>query len=277
MAPAGVRVSDLHAGYQALPAAGSFHVLDLQRAEKLLVQWGLVSVVGDWLQPSEVLQELVVDSDEGACESLAVEALGRRSSPWLVAAVTDEHVTLELLPDEVTDRLSSAFPDPDRREAILLAAGRLADETRRHAVGSAGEEFVVACAKAELCRLGRPALANEVVRLSLRSDQLGYDVRVPRLPGGVWRLEVKASVRDPRALEFFISRSEAETGRRLSDWLLTACHLPPTGEPAVIGWCRFEMLEPLLPRDVDANTTWQSARVRVPAGLFRPGLPPLDV
>lgn len=274
--PSGARYQDLHLAYQELPWAGSFHVLDLKSAEALLERWDLVVSDGEWLRPAARLLELVTDDDSGACEMLAAEALASLRPPWLGAAVTGTAIATELLPDHVAMRLTAAIPDPDRREAVLLAAGRIADDAHRREVGEIGEELVVALARAELHRLGRPDLADRVVRLSLRSDQLGYDVRVPRLSGGVWRVEVKSSSRHALALEFFISRGEVETGRRLSDWVLAMCHVSPGGDDTVVGWCRYGMIDPLLPQDKHAHGSWQTARIRAHPDLFEPGLPPLD-
>ncbi|MEX1009028.1 MAG: DUF3883 domain-containing protein [Acidimicrobiia bacterium] len=274
--PTGTRRQDLHLAYRGLPRAGAFHILDLEHAEQRLVAWGLAEMNGEWITPTIQLQELATDDDAGACENLAIEALATASPTWLGAAVTGNGVANELLPDLVTTRLTSAFPDPDRREAILLAAARIANDTQRRVIGAAGEELVVAEARAELLRLGRDDLAEQVCRLSERSDQLGYDVRAPRLPGGVWRIEVKSSSRHRLALEFFISRAEAETGRRLREWILTMCHVPLAGGASVVGWCRYDTIHPLLPRDAHDRGTWQTARIRAHPGLFKPGLPPLD-
>ncbi len=47
--------------------------------------------------------------------------------------------------------------------------------------------------------MGRSDLARDVRRVSLLSDQLGYDVNAPRVAGPPRLLEVKATTVEPRA------------------------------------------------------------------------------
>ena len=56
-----------------------------------------------------------------------------------------------------------------------------------------GEDLVVDAARAELQQLGHADLACSLCRVSLTSDQLGYDVTAPRVGGPPRLLEVKTS------------------------------------------------------------------------------------
>jgi len=85
----------------------------------------------------------------------------------------------------------------------------------RREVGEIGEDIVTGAARSELLDLGHADLARAVRRVSLISDQLGYDVVAPRVGGPNRLLEVKATTGphdDP--IRIHLSRNEAAVGAR---------------------------------------------------------------
>jgi hypothetical protein len=176
---------------------------------------------------------------------------------------------------KATELLEALVPDADRREVLLIALGRQYDEASRTALGTLGEEHVVACAREELMQLGHAALAEGVRRLAAIVDNLGYDVVAPR-PGGRRRLEVKTTRRpDDGLVRFFITRAEIDWGQRDADWALVVCRALPEGDIRLVGWCRACALEPYLPIDGE-GARWVTAELIVPASVLEPGLPPAD-
>lgn len=121
--------------------------------------------------------------------------------------------------------------------------------------------------KAELADAGRPDLIDQVRRLSLRSDQLGYDVTAPRLDGTTRRMECKGSRLSGPEFRFFLSRGEAE--RALADprWSLVACRIDHRDACTVIGWCEGSTVVGLLPDDSE-SARWQSVEINVQESVF---------
>jgi hypothetical protein len=68
------------------------------------------------------------------------------------------------------------LPDAQRRQELLLALAQRFDDTHRRLIGEIGEDLVLEAARAELQQVGHADLARSVRRVSLTSDQLGYDV-----------------------------------------------------------------------------------------------------
>jgi hypothetical protein len=247
--------------YWRRATGGIFSVADLTLAEDALVTAGFLVRSDDVLMLTPLLVTLV-DADEGdAVEVLAV-ALLEGAAPADAAERVEMGVTLEGLVD-----------DPARREALLLALERRWDDQHRREVGAIGEELVAAFASDELITLGHPDLARAVRRVSLVSDQLGYDVVAPRIAAPPRLLEVKATSSSSEAL-IFLSRAEADAGSRFGAWALVVCAVQDvanrTGE--IVGWCQHAHLEHLLPTDVPGSH-WQSVAIEVEHLVLQPGLP----
>lgn len=150
-------------------------------------------------------------------------------------------------------------------------------EEERVLVGSVGEELVVDSVRLDLQRIGRDDLVDQVQRVSLIDDGLGYDVQAPALDGRLRYMEVKSSVAaGTTSFQFFLTRNEFDVGlRNASDWTLVACQVGDdrTREgAAVLGWTSAAVLRPYLPED--ANGRWTEAFVRLPRSVLTPGLPP---
>lgn len=248
--------------YWRRATGGVFSVPDLILAEDLLVAAGFIIRTGDSLTITPLLDNLL-DADEGdAVEVLAVSLLGERA-PADNAERAERCATL----DELID-------DPVRREALLLALGRRWDDQHRQEIGAIGEEVTAGLARDELAALGRPDLAGAVRRVSLVSDQLGYDVVAPRVGAPPRLLEVKSTTSAAAEAHVFLSRGEADAGSRLEDWALVVCVVQDivsrTGE--LVGWCQRVDVEHLLPADVPGSR-WQSVAIEVERLALRPGMP----
>ncbi|WP_420330070.1 DUF3883 domain-containing protein [Ornithinimicrobium murale] len=182
-----------------------------------------------------------------------------RAQPCGVVAASDR--TLAWLP--------AVWPAP--RHA---AGGGALDAAQLAERGAAGEEFVVELCREHLSERYRPDLAAAVSRVSLRSDQLGYDVTSPDTTGHRHRIEVKTtSSASAGRVEFFLSRNEAAVGVRDPGWSLVAVGRNRDGSLQLIGWCSSVNLVPHLPRDVSRQGRWSSVRLSISITDFRPGLP----
>jgi hypothetical protein len=241
---------------------GTYAPVDLERGQELLLAVGLLVALDDRLIPTPELGELLEGSADAAVATLSLKALQLAGAPGDDAAASDA--------------LSALVPDPAQREALLIALGRRFDDAQRRLVGEIGEEIVMAAARAELNSMGRPDVARQVQRVSLLSDQLGYDIRAPRVVGPQRLLEVKASVvHDGDAqVKLHLTRNEADTGAAYGDWSLVLCHVDDIEQRCghVLGWCHASALTDLLPADATSGR-WEQAGVELPLDRLVPGLP----
>lgn len=242
-------------------ATGGFHSpRDLALGEALLVDLGLLVHDCEVLRPSDELAEMLAGSFEDAVADIVCR-------------------TLVLVPPPVgtTDRdgLLAAIPDIERREQLLLELARRHDDERRAAIGAAGERLVVAEARAELKHLARPDLARSVRRVSVVSDQLGYDVIAPCLQGAPRRLEVKTTTHwEAPTAHIYLTRNEAGAGQYIDGWKLVLCSITDIhrAEGNIVGWWSYADLTERLPHDVDGGE-WQQAKVSLQVSPSRAGLP----
>ncbi len=173
-------------------------------------------------------------------------------------------------------QLAQLVPDAARREELLLALARRFDDAQQRLIGDIGEEVVMDAARAELRAMGRPDLAREVRRVSLLSDQLGYDISAPRVAGATRLLEVKATAHcaTPSSLTIHLSRNEANTGAAVPDWALVACVVDDIDQRRghIVGSCTANLIADLLPID-GLVSRWDHASIEVPLERLSPGLP----
>ncbi len=157
-------------------------------------------------------------------------------------------------------------------ELIVAAVSTTRHSAPREEVGTTAEALVVDECRSQLARLGRSDLENDVQRVSLVSDMLGYDVAAPLIGGAARMLEVKGSTRFGGGIfEFYLSRNEFQVGtRNPGQWWLVACCVDAT-EATVIGHCSAAAMSPFLPRDERGR--WTEALVRMPSHLLAKGLP----
>src|SRR4051812_6106621 len=224
----GSPTADARESYWHHATGGSFPPPDLRRGERLLVDCGLLIERQGSLMPTRGLEELLAGSVEDALATLCHRALEiARPAPVRGAVVLEEPVR----DAETSAAIAALVPDPQRREELLLALARRFDDTHRRLIGEIGEDLVADAARAELQQLGHADLARRVRRVSLTSDQLGYDVTAPRIGGPPRLLEVKtttaANVGHTAAIH--LSRGEARAGQRLADWALVICAVDDIG------------------------------------------------
>jgi hypothetical protein len=259
----GSRSADAQESYWHHATGGSFAPADLHRGERLLIDVGLLVERDGQLTPTPHLAQLVQGSPADALVVLIHQLL----------ALTRP---AELEAPSVAVQLAELVPDAARHEELLLTLARRFDDTRQRLVGEIGEEMVVNAARTELRNMGRPDLAHEVRRVSLLSDQLGYDVSAPRVTGATRLLEVKATTAgtEGHSLAIHLTRNEADTGTTLPDWALVACHIGNTDQRQgyIVGWCTGQALADLLPVDSPAGR-WEQAVVALPLERLLPGLP----
>jgi hypothetical protein len=253
---------DAAESYWHRATGGIFSPADLKRAELLLIDTGLLIAEENSLIASADLIELLAGAAEDAEAAIVYQCAVRMEEP---ASQSD-----------AIDAATALISDPQRREELLLALGRRFDDALRRQVGEIGEELVVDAARAELEALGHPDLARAVRRVSLVSDQLGYDVSAPRVIGPARQLEVKATTAASSGdrISVFLSRNEADVGRRLQEWALVVCLIDDVAQRTgrIVGWCGASDLEPLLPQDV-AGGRWETARVDLALSTLVSGLP----
>ena len=235
----GSRASDADESYWHRATGGHHPPAELARGQALLVDVGLLVDDGAMLHPTPELAELLAGSADDALAALAAHI----ATSIKVARALDEQDVVDLV------------PDVQRREELLLQLAQRHDEEHRVALGAAGERLVAAEARRELERLGRPGLAREVRRVSLTSDQLGYDVVAPCLQGPARRMEVKATTSPASVIDIFISRNEARAGESIDGWSLVLCAIRDIDETSgsILGWWSYDLLIGRLPRDVEGG------------------------
>ena len=262
----GSRVRAVQSAYVLYPSDAMYPPNDLRLGERLLLDCGLLLEQEGYLHPTLEIEELLALDEEEAI-AIVFERAVLAVPPSVLSFDVDGDV-----PAGTRALAEELIPDPERREALLLALGRKHDDASRSALGLRGEEFVVARARHELIELDCPDLASEVRRLSEFADDLGYDIVAPRI-GGKRRLEVKTSGRTGEGLiRCFLSRNEIDWGLRDADWALVACRVLANDEIELVGWCRARALEPYLPIDGEGSR-WTSAALEIPLTLFESGLP----
>jgi hypothetical protein len=250
-------------------------MVEMRSALEELIDLGLITSSEGRLSPHPDLWQICSAPGPGAEEALLGLVLTTTRPVWLLmAAVGGVHVAPEFIPDAVDESLSAVIPDPARREAFLLERARVVDAQERSEVGAEGELMVVDACVQELVDLGARELSAKVRRVSLVSDELGYDITAPRLDRTTRRIEVKASRTTGKMASFFVTRNEARVGISDGDWALVVVRVRTPDQDGVVGWLTGVALRPLLPSDQHAQGHWETARVRLPIDQLTPGIPP---
>lgn len=271
---AGNSETSLAASYDQLATGGLYRSQDLQAGHALLRRAHLVVIDGTNHVPTPTLLGLCSLPDDVASELLLQELMLEEPPLWLYAAVVDDEVRWENVPVADQEALQQLLEDATRREALLMSVGRTLDTAQLAEQGARGEEFVVELCQKHLRGVDRPDLAAAVSRVSLRSDELGYDVTSPDTTGHRHRIEVKTtSSASVGRVEFFLSRNEATVGRRDPGWSLVAVRRNRNDALELIGWCPSVTLLSHLPRDVSAQGRWANVRLSIAITDFQPGLP----
>jgi hypothetical protein len=242
---------------------GTFAPADLDRGQHFLLSLGLLAELNGKLTPTAELAQLL----EGSAQD-AVAALCQRALAFVPPA--------ELEAPGVAAQLAQLVPDAALREELLLALARRFDDLQRRVIGEIGEEVVMFEARAELLGMGRSDLARDVRRVSMISDQLGYDVNAPRITGPPRLLEVKATTSKAihNSVTIHLSRNEADTGARFPNWALVVCVVDNVDQRLgrIAGCCAATVLWDLLPHDGVVGR-WDQASIEIPLERLLPGLP----
>ncbi|HEX3608602.1 MAG TPA: DUF3883 domain-containing protein [Solirubrobacterales bacterium] len=247
---------------------------ELAVAEEGLRGAGLLRTEDDRLVPSQRLYEACKLAEPAPVELLLGLVLEASPPLWLMTAATDGgHLAAELVPDDVASAVATVIKDPARREEFLLGRARTVDANLRGELGEEGEEAVVSACKEQLLALGAGDAADGVCRVSLVSDELGYDVIAPKVDGSVRRLEAKATRSAAMAVTVVVTRNEIEAGRGDPNWHLVVARVGRGEEDSILGHTSVAALEALLPTDGHEAGRWQAAQLRLQVDDLSPGLP----
>ncbi|MGH3008516.1 MAG: protein NO VEIN domain-containing protein [Gaiellaceae bacterium] len=259
----GSRVVDADESYWHRATGGIYAPPDLRLGQQLLLDLGLVEERDRVLYPRPELATLVEKADDESAAALTL---------W----VLEHHPATRELGEAVGSRLEELVLDPARREEMLLALGRRFDDSYRRLLGEIGEEVVLKFATNELTNFGYPQLAARVRRISLDTDQTGYDITAPRIIGSARLLEVKSGrFAEGEPLAVHLSRNEFETGMRYKDWALVVCRITDVDgrQGEIVGWTPGDPLSKLVPAD-RAGGRWETALITLDPDELLPGLPP---
>lgn len=262
-----------HTSWIDLPFGSDITFEELASAEDALISAGLIRLESASMFPDPTFFS-VCELSESEYPLLLLGLLLETQSPlWLKVAFGDgTQFSPELVPEEMARLLEEYLPDAEQREVYLLARGRVVSNKELEEIGAKAEEKVVSACQEQLIELGAIDAAAKVIRVSLISDELGYDVTAPRVVGGVRRLEVKGTRSQSSTIAVFISRNEYETGMRDSDWSLVVVRIGANIEE-IVGWATAQEIQPLVPEDQHDQGRWQSAKIRLDATTLNPYLP----
>lgn len=275
--PTSAEISVLRRSWRVLPVAGEVDIEEFEDAVRglhncnfLCTTNGLVSLSG----AAKTIARSLKDLSEELLFDLIIEA---KPPVWLQTATNDgeaDFIAPELIPDDVAQGLQTIMPDPLLREAYLLARARRVAASVLMELGDAAENTAVGELSGQLCKLGYELLAAQVNRVSLISDELGYDITAPRIDGSSRRIEVKGVRASSRTVSVVVSANEMLVGRADPDWYLLVVQVSEQGGGGVVGWIDGRQLQPLLPVNQHSRGRWSSARLRIPVGDLVEGLPP---
>ena len=264
----GSLIADLHQSYLHRATGGLFVSADLIWAEEMLVDSGLLVRRGDKVGPSPSVLDAAGGEVDALISLICLKAIDRLGSL--------QSLDIKNVVESFGAEMDTLVVDAQRREDLLLAFARRFDDAANVICGEIGEELVIAALRDDLNEMGYPHLAQAVRRVSLESDQLGYDVTAPKVMGTSRLIEVKAtSLSIADSVVIYLTRNEADTGSRFHDWSLVVCSVSDTvrREGEIIGWCSGQELAEYLPEDVE-NGMWREAKITLDLDVLRPGLPP---
>jgi len=271
--PSGSPLDNLRRSYHTVPSGGLISSEDARMGEELLIGYGLATCEAGTIRTLPHLRSVAMMDDPEASKLLFHLMFESDPPPWLAACTADDTVATELIPDADLNAMSGVLT-PEEREELLLNLGRKFQQENNEQVGNLAEEYLEQALKEELSAERRADLADQVCRVSLDSDQLGYDLTAPRLDGSTRRIEAKGTRSTGSIAVFFLSRNEANTGARDPDWALVVCRVQDA-EVETLGWMPYADLEPHIPADRGPHSQWQSVKIRMPVEQVKPGLPPV--
>jgi hypothetical protein len=201
------------------------------------------------------------------------EFVGQLDPRAFVAALKDESLTWlrdglagipspDFLPEPVLAAAEQLGLERTVAWQVALDLGRKVDLERQSRIGSLGETAVVRHVE---------SLSMTAEHLSLRSDALGWDIRVVS-DDAEGHLEVKSTT-SLSQLRVFLSRNEYEVSRRDPMWGLTIALINETGVLLRIAHVPTEIIHELVPTDKGAVGRWQSCALHLTGIHLRRGLP----
>jgi hypothetical protein len=211
-----------------------------------------------------------VDEVMRAVDTGVESGLLARSGDWLERATRDVW-THAWVAERLWEADPAAWAWSQRYDAGEGAAhlARKVDDRARRELGLAGERAFMDAARALLPQ----HLHREVVHVAETDDTAGFDVLCPSTANFFTSacVEVKATVRPPGSVAFFLTRNEARVGARNPSWRLVVMRrIADTWLPA--GYVPFFRLRPHLPDDRGAGL-WESCHVNLSDEELVPGLP----
>lgn len=245
----GSPVENVNHSYTKLSTNGVFTSNELAVGGKLLIDIGLVIEQNNFLKLSSLAKSLR-DGEEKHLTDLIFAAATR--------LLKDESKFLANNSDSVFSPTSNIPKSQTISHAVL------------EKIGAAGEEFTLQTIRNMFMKENRHDLARLAKRVSLISDEFGYDIEVMTPSGVTLKIEVKSSVIMPKdKIEFFVSRHESVVSRNSQNWYLIFCFLSDIEIPAgeVIGWIDNSTLVDAWPVD-SVFSYWNSAEISKQKSLF---------
>ena len=246
----GSLVDSVNHSYTKLSTNGVFTSSELALGGRLLIDVGLVVEENNFLYLSNVAKSLR-DGEEDHLKKVILISAKRLSENESKFSVKDA--------DSVFSPINNIPKLQTLNHAVL------------EKIGAAGEEFVLQTIRSIFLNINRPDLARLARRVSLISDEFGYDIEVTTPSGIGLNIEVKSSVEMPKdRVEFFMTRHESIVSRNLQNWYLVSCYLADVERPAgeIIGWIDNSILVDVWPID-SAVSYWKLSQIFQDKSLFR--------
>ena len=246
----GSLVDSVNHSYTKLSTNGVFTSGELALGGRLLIDVGLVVEENNFLYLSNVAKSLR-DGEEDHLKKVILISAKRLSENESKFSVKDA--------DSVFSPINNIPKLQTLNHAVL------------EKIGAAGEEFVLQTIRSIFLNINRPDLARLARRVSLISDEFGYDIEVTTPSGIGLNIEVKSSVEMPKdRVEFFMTRHESIVSRNLQNWYLVSCYLADVERPAgeIIGWIDSSILVEAWPID-SAVSYWKLSKIFQEKSLFR--------
>lgn len=272
--PEGVDDATLVASFEQIVSGGMIRGDHLKEATRLLALGGQLARTADGWAADSALGTLAALPHEEALIALAGLMLEAAPPMWLAGATGGAFLNPDLVPDADWKACCDAITDPDRREAMLLSAGRRYEEAAAFGLDELGASAVSTACRDRLDELGRSDLAAKVLQVA-DGQRLGYDVITPATAGGVWRLKVKTARRALPQLMLTVHRHEILAGLASTGWALVACVANPDNSVRIGGWCNSEQILGHLPDDLPGRGEWATARLFLDEQDLSSGLPDL--
>ena len=245
----GSRVDDINQSYTKLSTNGVFTSSELALGGRLLIDVGLVVEENNFLYLSNVAKSLR-DGEEKHLREIIFASAQR--------LLENKSKFLSENSDSVFSPTSNIPKSQTINQAVL------------EKIGAAGEEIVLQTIRSIFLNKNRPDLARLAKRVSLISDEFGYDIEVVTPNGTSLKIEVKSSVEKPKdKVEFFITRHESVVSCNSQNWYLIFCFVSDVERSAgeVIGWIDNSTLFDAWPVD-SAFSGWKLAEIFQEKTLF---------